>query len=196
MSLGPGFRSILVTSFLVFHTKVTVNIGLKAAVRMVTSIPLIRCLCYKPERIRPFSFSSPNASQLFNSRESLLLETFKKEDIGVVNLRFGHLSDLIQHKTGNGLRHASSPAWSNLPPVTYLHQQDQMFLFSYYPIFPNVLFAFFHVFLSFYFPIFYKDLSHVFLQQFGKEEMFVNMILWLIRPFWCTKIMSVNISTL
>ena len=40
-----------VTSFLVFHTIVTVNIGLKKVVRMVTSIPLIECLCYKPERI-------------------------------------------------------------------------------------------------------------------------------------------------
>ena len=47
---------INVTSFLVFHTRVTVNIGLKEVVRMVTSIPLIRCLCYKPECIRPFSF--------------------------------------------------------------------------------------------------------------------------------------------
>ena len=59
----------------------------------------------------------------------------------------------------------------------YLHQQDQMFLFSYFLIFPIVLFAYFRIFQSFYFPIFYKDLSHVFLQQFGKEEMFVNIIL-------------------
>ena len=34
-----------VTSFFVFHTKVTVKIGLKEVVEMVTSIPLIRCLC-------------------------------------------------------------------------------------------------------------------------------------------------------
>ena len=38
-------------SFLVYHTKVTVNVGLKDVSRMVTSIPSIRCLCYKPERI-------------------------------------------------------------------------------------------------------------------------------------------------
>ena len=48
----------------VFHTWVTVNIGLKQVFRMVASIPLIRCLCYKPERIRPFLFLSPNTSQI------------------------------------------------------------------------------------------------------------------------------------
>ena len=46
------FIAIYVTSFLAFHTKVTVNIGLKEVVRMVTSIPSIRCLCYKPEHKR------------------------------------------------------------------------------------------------------------------------------------------------
>ena len=45
---------INITSFLVFHTKVTVNIGLKEVVRMVTFILLIRCLCFKPEGIRIF----------------------------------------------------------------------------------------------------------------------------------------------
>ena len=43
---------INVASFLVFQTEVTVNIGLKDVVRMVASIPSIRCLCYEPERIR------------------------------------------------------------------------------------------------------------------------------------------------
>ena len=33
---------INITSFLVFHTKVTVNIGLKEVVRMVTSIPIFK----------------------------------------------------------------------------------------------------------------------------------------------------------
>ena len=42
---------IYVTSFLVFHTKVTVNIDLKDVVRMVTSIPSMRCLCYYWRRL-------------------------------------------------------------------------------------------------------------------------------------------------
>ena len=46
-------ESIYVTSFFkVFHAQVRVNIGLKILVRMVTSIPFTRCLCYKPERFR------------------------------------------------------------------------------------------------------------------------------------------------
>ena len=59
-----------VTSFVAFHTKVTVNIGPKEVVRMVTSILLIRCLCYKPERIIIF-FSLPPTkpkSKLLRSR--------------------------------------------------------------------------------------------------------------------------------
>ena len=42
---------IYMSPVLVFHTKVTVNIGLKEVVRMVTFILLIKCLCYNPERI-------------------------------------------------------------------------------------------------------------------------------------------------
>ena len=70
-----GGQVINVTSFLVFHTKVTLNIGLKEVVRMVTSIPFIRCLCYKPEH-------------------------------------------------GSGLRHASGPVPSNLPPVTLMGDEQ------------------------------------------------------------------------
>ena len=33
---------------------------------------------------------------------------------------FIHQSDLIQHNTGNGLRHASGPVRSNLPPITFI----------------------------------------------------------------------------
>ena len=67
-SVGYGIN---VTSFLVFHTKVTVNIGLKEAVRMVTSIPLIKCLCYKPERVK----QQLQNKTMFNSCERLLLGT-------------------------------------------------------------------------------------------------------------------------
>ena len=35
-------------------------------------------------------------------------------------LRYEHKSDLIHCKTGNGLRHASGPVGSNLPPVAYM----------------------------------------------------------------------------
>ena len=45
---------IYVTSFIVLLTKVTLNVGLKDVVRMETSIPSLRCLFYKPERIRTF----------------------------------------------------------------------------------------------------------------------------------------------
>ena len=34
-------------------------------------------------------------------------------DIGVMNLRHEHLSDLIQHLTGNGLKHPSGPVRSH-----------------------------------------------------------------------------------
>ena len=36
----------------------------KHTIRMIASILLIRCLCYKPERIRSFLFFSPNKSQV------------------------------------------------------------------------------------------------------------------------------------
>ena len=36
----------------VFHTEITMNIGLKNTVRVGASIPSIRCLCYKPGRFR------------------------------------------------------------------------------------------------------------------------------------------------
>ena len=55
-----------VNSFLVFRTKVTVNIGLKEVVKMVTSILLIICICYKPERIRIFlSFPTTQAKSVW-----------------------------------------------------------------------------------------------------------------------------------
>ena len=38
------------------------NIGLKEVVRMVTSIPLIRCLCYKPEPIRTLELTTTYTS--------------------------------------------------------------------------------------------------------------------------------------
>ena len=41
----------------VFHTEITVNVGLKNTVREVTSIPSIRCLCYKPEHFSGKTFS-------------------------------------------------------------------------------------------------------------------------------------------
>ena len=82
----PGQQiSIHVTSFLVFHTntKVTVNIGLKEVVRMVTSIPSIRCLCYKPERMRIFLCLPPThaKSKLLRSRSPLfsLTLTFRQQ---------------------------------------------------------------------------------------------------------------------
>ena len=50
---------------LVFHTKVTVNIGLKKVFRMVTSIPWIRwrndtnnTICHKPVQKRPIKWST------------------------------------------------------------------------------------------------------------------------------------------
>ena len=76
-----------VTGFLVFHSNVTVNIGLKHVIRMAASILLIRCLCYKPERIRNWS---------------------KKPQIGTQK------SDLIQYWKGKGLRPHSVPVWSYL----------------------------------------------------------------------------------
>ena len=45
-----GGQVINVTSFLVFHTKVTVNSGLKEVIRMGASILLKRCPCYKHEQ--------------------------------------------------------------------------------------------------------------------------------------------------
>ena len=109
---------------------------------MVTSIPLKRCLCYKPELC--FSLPPMQAkSKLLRScfplfsfylifRQQLVKkhcltpakyfywEYFLNKDNGVINIRFGHLSDLIQHTTGNGHRHASGPVRSNLPPVTQI----------------------------------------------------------------------------
>ena len=57
------YSGVYVTSFLVFHTKVTVNIGLKKVFRMVTSIPWIRCLCYKPERIEDIPSLPPTQAK-------------------------------------------------------------------------------------------------------------------------------------
>ena len=57
----------------------------------------------------------------FNSCERLLLGTLILDiKAGDRNLRSDHKSDLIQHQTGNGLRHASGPVRSNLPPITYI----------------------------------------------------------------------------
>ena len=42
-----------------------------------------------------------------------------------------HKSDLIQHQTGNGLRHASGPVRSNLPPVTFISPRN--FQCAYFP---------------------------------------------------------------
>ena len=44
-----NLKTILTVST-VWNTGETGNIGLKRLVRMVASIPFIRCLCYKPER--------------------------------------------------------------------------------------------------------------------------------------------------
>ena len=54
--------------------------------------------------------------KLFNSCERLLLGTLFS-DIEAPKIGT-HQSDLIQHKTGNRLRHASGPVRANLPPVT------------------------------------------------------------------------------
>ena len=58
---------------------------------------------------------------LFNSCERLLLGALILDikDIGILGLRYEHLSDLIHNITENGLRHSSGPVPSNLPSITF-----------------------------------------------------------------------------
>ena len=42
------------------------------------------------------------------------------KNIGIPDLRYKHLSDLIHDITENGHRHASGPVPSNIPSVTYI----------------------------------------------------------------------------
>ena len=62
---------------------------------------------------------------LFNSCERLLLGILTLNKIIRVKYhRHEQKSDLIQHQTGDGLRHASGPVRSNLPPVKYILIND------------------------------------------------------------------------
>ena len=53
---------------------------------------------------------------MFNSCEWLLLGTFESW-IQELNTRYEYVSDLVQHQTGKGLRHASGPVLSPLHPL-------------------------------------------------------------------------------
>ena len=50
--------SVFTSLYIIVITYKGVDSGLKEVVRMVTSIPFIRCLCYKPERIRIYGEQS------------------------------------------------------------------------------------------------------------------------------------------
>ena len=43
------------------------------------------------------------------------------KDIGILGLRYEHLSHLIHGITENGLRHANGPVPTNLPSITFIY---------------------------------------------------------------------------
>ena len=87
--------------------------------KVVSSIPWIRCLCYKLERLKSSLSFSPNTSKvkncyalapLFLPLSHILSETCQ-------NMQ---QSDLIHYQTENGRRHARGPVHQPIPTVTFM----------------------------------------------------------------------------